>query len=95
MEKTDDARKGRIVVNMKEKVYIYSYKRNNTLRDGQKADENNHKNSLLHIIQHAHTILSILSTLSTLRLKTKTLKTTDHTVIDKCARANMELATGW
>jgi hypothetical protein len=48
MDKIDHARKGRLM-NIKEKVYIYSYKRTNKLIDEQKAEENNHKNILFDI----------------------------------------------
>jgi hypothetical protein len=43
MEKEiDHAREGRIL-NIKKKVYIYSYKHYNKLIDEQRADGNNHK----------------------------------------------------
>jgi hypothetical protein len=37
------------MVNIKEHLYIYSYKRGNTLIDEQKIDENNHRNILFDI----------------------------------------------
>jgi hypothetical protein len=65
MEKTDHARKGRIM-NIKENFYIYMHNQNNKLIDEQKTNEDNHKNILFDVamayidmppikIAHAHT----------------------------------------
>jgi hypothetical protein len=57
MDKIDHAGKGRLI-NIKENLYIYSYKHNNKLIDEQKAEENNRKNMLFDVaIQYVDTTL--------------------------------------